>query len=57
MQQSPDWEVEDRWNLCLTGDDAEDCKMKAFVEFMGSDAEVLVCTHATFRVAFDKLSK
>lgn len=44
-----DWEVEDKWNLCLTGDDAEDCKMQAFVEFMGSDAEVLVCTHATFR--------
>lgn len=31
--------------------------MKAFVEFIGSDAEVLVCTHATCRFAYDKLSK
>ena len=50
-----DWEVEDKWNLCLTGDDAQDRKVKAFVEFMGSDAEVLVCTHATFRFAYDKV--
>ncbi|UWQ13072.1 DEAD/DEAH box helicase [Aliiroseovarius sp. M344] len=50
-----DWEVEDKWNLCLTGDDASDQKVKAFVEFMGSDAEVLVCTHATFRFAYEKV--
>ncbi len=50
-----DWEVEDKWNLCLTGDDAQDRKVKAFVEFMASDAEVLVCTHATFRFAYDKV--
>ncbi|KIC19763.1 DEAD/DEAH box helicase [Leisingera sp. ANG-Vp] len=50
-----DWEVEDKWNLCLTGDDAQDRKVKAFVDFMASDAEVLVCTHATFRFAYDKV--
>ncbi|MGR3608713.1 MAG: DEAD/DEAH box helicase [Sulfitobacter sp.] len=50
-----DWEIEDKWNLCLTGDDAQDRKVKAFVDFMGSDAEVLVCTHATFRFAYDKV--
>ncbi|GAB5436822.1 DEAD/DEAH box helicase [Falsiruegeria mediterranea] len=50
-----DWEVEDKWNLCLTGDDAQDRKVKAFVEFMASDAEVLVCTHSTFRFAYDKV--
>lgn len=50
-----DWEVEDKWNLCLTGDDAQDRKVKAFVDFMASDAEVVVCTHATFRFAYDKV--
>jgi len=50
-----DWEVEDKWNLCLTGDEAQDRKVKAFVDFMASDAEVLVCTHATFRFAYDKV--
>lgn len=48
-----DWEVEDRWNLCLTGDDAEAQKVKAFEAFMKSDAKVLVCTHATFRFGVD----
>lgn len=50
-----DWEVEDTWNLCLTDGDAQDQKVKAFVDFMGSDAEVLVCTHATFRFAYDRV--
>lgn len=48
-----DWEVEDRWNLCLTGDEAEAQKVKAFEAFLESDAKVLVCTHATFRFGVD----
>lgn len=48
-----DWEVDDRWNLCLTGDGAEAQKVKAFEAFLDSDASVLVCTHATFRFGFD----
>ncbi|WP_363730609.1 DEAD/DEAH box helicase [Stenotrophomonas indicatrix] len=48
-----DWLVEDRWNLCLSGEDAEAQKVKAFVEFMASDAKVLVCTHATFRFGYE----
>lgn len=47
------WEVEDKWNLCLTGDDASDQKVKAFEAFLHSDAKVLICTHATFRFGFD----
>lgn len=50
-----DWQVEDRWNLCLSG--AEDAptsqKVRAFADFMASDARILVCTHATFRFGFD----
>ncbi|MBY6006659.1 DEAD/DEAH box helicase [Salipiger bermudensis] len=51
-----DWEVEDKWNLCLTGDDAESQKVKAFEAFMENDAKVLVCTHATFRFGFDSVA-
>jgi hypothetical protein len=53
-----DWVVEDRWNLCLSGvDDASPQKVKAFVEFLASDARILVCTHATFRYGFDAVEQ
>lgn len=52
-----DWIVEDHWNLCLTGDDSSPQKVKALIDFMGSDAKVLVCTHATFRFGFDKVAE
>lgn len=50
-----DWVVDDRWNLCLSGteDAATARKVKAFTDFMASDARVLVCTHATFRFGVD----
>lgn len=54
-----DWNVEPRWNLCLSGEDgmAKSQKVKAFEAFMDSDARVIVCTHATFRFAFDAIEK
>ena len=48
-----DWEIEDQWNLCTAGGDAG--KVGKFREFMKSDAQILVCTHATLRFAFDKI--
>lgn len=50
-----DWVVEDGWNLCLSGieDAPQTQKVRAFRDFMRSDARVLVCTHATFRFGFD----
>jgi hypothetical protein len=54
-----DWEVAPQWNLCNTpgADDPKvaKSKVKAVAEFLASDAKVLVCTHATFRFAFDEL--
>ena len=54
-----DWEVAPQWNLCNTpgADDPKvaKSKVKAVGEFLASDARVLVCTHATFRFAFDEL--
>ncbi|WP_179506824.1 MULTISPECIES: DEAD/DEAH box helicase [unclassified Sphingomonas] len=54
-----DWVVAPQWNLCNTpgADDPKvaKSKVKAVGEFLSSDAKVLVCTHATFRFAFDEL--
>jgi hypothetical protein len=47
-----DWEVEDQWNLCTPGDEG---KVNKFQAFMESEAEVMVCTHATLRFAYEKL--
>ncbi|MCR9140153.1 MAG: DEAD/DEAH box helicase [Alphaproteobacteria bacterium] len=54
-----DWDVDPQWNLCLSGEDgmAKSQKVKAFEAFMDSDARVIVCTHATFRFAFDAIEK
>jgi superfamily II DNA or RNA helicase len=46
-----DWIVEDRWNLCTGAGNAG--KVKAFEDFLASSSEILVCTHATLRFAFD----
>lgn len=54
-----DWEVNERWNLCLTGEEnkASAQKVKTFEAFMDSPDEVIVCTHATFRFAFEEIVK
>jgi hypothetical protein len=54
-----DWEVQPRWNLCLNGaeEGATTRKVRAVKEFMASDDQVLVCTHATFRFAFDAIAE
>jgi hypothetical protein len=54
-----DWQVADKWNLCLSGTEEGSTaqKVKAFAEFLTSDARVLVCTHATFRFGFDAVEK
>lgn len=48
-----DWEVDEQWNLCTAG--IGEGKSKKFVEFMDSDAPILICAHATLRNAYDKL--
>lgn len=52
-----DWRVKPENNLCTgSGDDKDQGKVDAFIRFMRGNAQVLVCTHATFRFAFDKLA-
>jgi len=48
-----DWIVPEHWNLCTAG--GAKSKVATFKEFMASGDEVLICTHATLRFAFDAL--
>lgn len=53
-----DWVVKPQWNLCNApgADDVKvaPSKVKALGEFLVSDDRVLVCTHATFRFAYQE---
>lgn len=49
-----DWKVKPENNLCISGGEAG--KVEAFKRFMASPDDILVCTHATLRFAFDKMN-
>lgn len=49
-----DWQVEPKWNLCnAPGEDGS--KVNSVKLFLQSKDQVLVCTHATFRFAVERL--
>ena len=48
-----DWCPNSRYDLCSPG--GESRKVDAFIEFMSSNEEILICTHATLRFAFNKI--
>lgn len=48
-----DWNPNPKYNLCAPG--TEKSKVDAFINFMNSKAELLICTHATLRFAFDAI--
>lgn len=48
-----DWDVENNNNLCTPG--GESSKTKAFKRFIASDDQILICTHATLRFAFQEI--
>lgn len=50
-----DWIVSSKYNLCTAGSDKS--KVKAFLEFLESTEQILICTHATLRFAFDGLDE
>lgn len=50
-----DWTVKDEWNLCAGAGNSG--KVDAFERFMKSGDDILVCTHATLRFAFDRIGK
>ena len=49
-----DWEVKNENNLCTPGGTSS--KVEEFVKFLKGSDPVLVCTHATLRFAFEKLT-
>lgn len=53
-----DWVVKPKWNLCNAGADnprPSSTNVGAVKKFLESGDDVLVCTHATFRFAFEEL--
>ncbi len=50
-----DWTVNPKYNLCTAGSDKS--KVKSFLEFLESEEQILICTHATLRFAFDGLDE
>jgi len=48
-----DWNPNPKYNLCTPG--KEKSKVTAFLNFLESDEQILVCTHATLRFAFQGL--
>lgn len=50
-----DWKVEGKWNLCDAAGSENGSKVEAVRKFLESEDQVLVCTHATFRFAMEKL--
>lgn len=52
-----DWAPQDRYNLCTPGSDGSRSKVEAFRHFMHDPAgDILICTHATLRFAYETLS-
>jgi hypothetical protein len=49
------WSPKSEYNLCTAGGDKS--KVKAFMRFMESDEEILICTHATLRFAFEQIDE
>ena len=48
-----DWDIKSENNLCTAGGDKS--KVKTFKRFMEGTDQILVCTHATLRFAFEEL--
>ncbi|MFD1630564.1 DEAD/DEAH box helicase [Pseudopedobacter beijingensis] len=49
------WEPNQKYNLCTPGSDTS--KVKAFHHFLQSSEQILICTHATLRFAFEGLNE
>lgn len=50
-----DWMPNPKYNLCTPGGDQS--KVKAFLEFLETNEQILICTHATLRFAFEAIDE
>ena len=51
------WQPNDKYNLCTPGSDGSKSKVQAFHNFMDSEEQILICTHATLRFACEELDE
>lgn len=51
------WEPNPAYNLCTPGGDAAKSKVQAFKNFLDNDEQILICTHATLRFAFEEVDE
>ena len=49
------WSPKNKYNLCTPG--LEKSKVKAFLNFLESKEQILICTHATLRFAFEAIDE
>lgn len=49
-----DWHVDSEYNLCTPGNDGKVAQVQKFMD--DKKAHYLICTHATFRYAFEKIN-
>lgn len=49
------WDPNPMYNLCTPG--GEKSKVQAFKKFLSTDEQILICTHATLRFAFEELEE
>lgn len=47
------WEPNPNYNLCTPGMDGSKSKVQAFKNFLANGDQILICTHATLRFAFE----
>lgn len=50
-----DWNPNPKYNLCTAG--GEKSKVSAFLNFLESEEQILICTHATLRFAFEAIDE
>ena len=51
------WKPKEKYNLCTPGGDGSKSKVQAFHNFMDSEEQILICTHATLRFACEELDE
>lgn len=51
------WQPKDKYNLCTPGSNGSKSKVQAFHNFMDSEEQILICTHATLRFACEELDE
>ncbi|WP_298367560.1 DEAD/DEAH box helicase [uncultured Lutibacter sp.] len=49
------WSPKNKYNLCTPG--GQGSKVKAFLSFLESKEQILICTHATLRFAFEAIDE